>query len=61
MGDPFEGTAPHTGCREAPLDGMTRRAARCLGTTFTVAVPLTLALVAWAALWVLRWRRGRSR
>lgn len=65
---------------------MTRRAARCLGTTFTVAVTLnlieavrdpdgtawravrltasvafTLALVAWAALWVLRWRRGRSR
>lgn len=64
---------------------MTRRAARCLGATFTVAVSLnlveavgdpdgtawravrlaasvafTLALVAWAALWVLRWRRGRA-
>lgn len=65
---------------------MTRRAARCLGTTFTVAVTLnlieavrdpdgaawtaarlaasaafTLTLATWAALWVLRWRRGRSR
>ncbi|MGC5037711.1 hypothetical protein ACPXCS_10495 [Streptomyces sp. DT190] len=64
---------------------MTRRAARWLGATFTVAVGLnlveavgdpsgplwtaaraaagaafTLALMTWVALWLLRWRRGRS-
>ncbi|MGW5131433.1 hypothetical protein [Streptomyces sp. NPDC004135] len=37
-------------------DGTAWRAVR-----LTASVAFTLALVAWAALWVLRWRRGRSR
>ncbi|MEU3848811.1 hypothetical protein [Streptomyces sp. NPDC029554] len=44
MGGPFEGTAP-----------VHRKAAR-----LTAGAAFTLALVAWAALWVLRWRRGRT-
>ncbi|MFE0471477.1 hypothetical protein ACFW2V_07635 [Streptomyces sp. NPDC058947] len=37
-------------------DGTAWRAVR-----LTASAAFTLALVAWAALWVLRWRRGRSR
>ncbi|WP_344538044.1 hypothetical protein [Streptomyces levis] len=37
-------------------DGTVWRAVR-----LTASAAFTLALVAWAALWVLRWRRGRSR
>ncbi|MDT0392271.1 MULTISPECIES: hypothetical protein [Streptomyces] len=36
-------------------DGTTWKAAR-----LTAGAAFTLALVAWAALWVLRWRRGRT-
>ncbi|MGC0211113.1 hypothetical protein [Streptomyces levis] len=37
-------------------DGAAWTAAR-----LAASAAFTLALVAWAALWVLRWRRGRSR